>query len=187
MKTVTKSTAELYQVRGSGGSEGWGDITIVCGKESVSFTATSDYGTFSHVCTHCGGNPKQFMCKLDFDYAMKKITIGDLYVPNTAEYPNEIKRSIMTSRRGDCGLTKEEARAAWDDMLIACDQYNGGDLLFNELYHHELFEKVFGDTEYLPSATEPSCYAVSFWNDVWCPFIEQLKAEMLGEADNALV
>jgi hypothetical protein len=174
--TVTKSQAELYQVRSSKGSLAWGDITLICGKESVSFTATSDYGTFDYRWTHCGGEPKAFLCKLDFQYAMKKLTGGKLYIPNPNGYRKEIKEKIIEARKENY-LTKEQAKTAWDEMLAIQDEYKKGEIFFNELYEHEFFEQVFGDCEGLPSSTEPDHCAVDFWNEIWTPFIQELKKE----------
>jgi hypothetical protein len=52
------------------------------------------------------------------------------------------------------------------------------DLLFHHLIEHHLFEKVFGEYEYLPSAkrVKPECQC--FWNEVWKPLTEQLAAEL---------
>jgi hypothetical protein len=38
---VTKSQVELYRVRSGKGSLAWGNITLICGAESVSVMATS--------------------------------------------------------------------------------------------------------------------------------------------------
>jgi hypothetical protein len=174
---VTKSQAELYQVRSGKGSLAWGNITLICGAESVSVMATSDYGTFDYHWSHCGGEPKNFLCGLDFQYTMKKLTNGNLYTPDPSGYREEIKSSIIESRK-DEGLTKEQARTAWDEMLCIHDEYEKGELFFNALYNHALFDNVFGEAEYLPSSTQPDHCAVNFWNDVWTPFINSLRQEL---------
>ena len=182
--TVTKSTSELYQVRSGKGSLSWGDITLSLGNTSVSVTATSDYGTFDHRWTHCGGEPKQFLCGLDFQYTMKKLTNGGLYVADTEAYGNEIKERIIEARKDDC-ISKEDARTAWDEMLSIYEEYDGGDLFFHALYDHEFFTVIFGDYEALPSAEKYCNRAVDFWGDVWVPFIDSLKEE-LKNAPNSI-
>jgi len=174
---VTKSQAEFYEVRSGKNSLAWGDIVIKCGKQSVSVMATSDYGTFDHYWSHCGGDPKEFLCGLDFQYAMKKLTNHELYIPNPAGYENEIKESIICSRKED-GLTKEQAKTAWVEMLEILEEYEEGDLLFHGLYDHVLFESVFGDYEGLPSSTIPDPRAVDFFNDIWNPFTVYLREEI---------
>jgi hypothetical protein len=182
---VTKSQAELYQVRSCKGNCAWGDITLICGAQSVSVMATSDYGTFDYSWSNCGGEPKEFLCGLDFQYTMKKLTNGKLYIPNPDGYRNEIKESIITARKDGHGISKEDARTAWDEMLAFLDEYRKGDLLFNALYNHEFFEPVFGDTEYLPSSAQVDHSAVDFWNDVWTPFINSLREELAENAKAA--
>ncbi len=178
---VTKSQAELYQVRSGKGSCAWGDITLICGDQSVSVMATSDYGSFDHYWSHCGGEPKDFLCGLDFQYTMKKLTNGKLYIPDPSGYRKEIKENIIEARKENY-LTKEQAKTAWDEMLAIQDEYEKGDIFFKELYEHEFFEQVFGACEGLPSSTEPDHCAVDFWNDVWTPFIESLRKELAEAA-----
>jgi len=176
---VTKSQVELYEVRSGKGSLGWGNITLKCGDQSVEVVATSDYGTFDFYWSHCGGDPKEFLCKLDFQYAMKKLTSGDLYIPNPDGYENEIKERIIESRK-EGRLTKEEAKTAWDEMLLILEEYCSGDLFYNALYNHQLFYKVFGDYDYLPSSTIPNPRAVDFFNEIWKPFTSYLREEKAG-------
>tara|TARA_R110000850_G_scaffold58147_1_gene135457 strand:+ start:30 stop:587 length:558 start_codon:yes stop_codon:yes gene_type:complete len=178
--TVTKTVAELYQVRSDTGSLAWGDITLKCGSSSVSVTATSDYGTFDHYWSHCGGEPKAFLTSLDFDYTMKKLSGGKLWVADVDAYENEIKTRIIEYRKDDC-ISKEEARTAWGEMLAINEEFDGGDMFFNALYEHDLFCSIFGDCESMPSATKYSGRCVDFYNDIWTPFIETLKVELLGK------
>ncbi|MEB5557091.1 hypothetical protein GOP97_15090 [Vibrio cholerae] len=174
MTKVIKTQAELYQVRHKTFG-GWGDIFLICGQESVRVAINSDYGTFAHNWTHCGGDPKEFLTDIDFDYCMKKLTNYKHYVPAPEQYPIEVKQSIIESRREE-NLTKEEAREAWEDMLNT--EHSEGDLYFKELIDHPLFEKVFGATEYLPSAQKVDPCCQDFWDKVWFPFIGQLKEEL---------
>jgi hypothetical protein len=174
MTKVTKSNAELYRVRHNT-CEGWGDIILICGKESVSVMITSDYGSFSHYWSHCGEEPKSFLCSTDFDYTMKKLSNYNHYVKNPDGYPDEIKQSIIDARKYQ-NLTKEEAREAWDDMLNT--EHSEGDLFYKELIDHSLFEKVFGDYDGLPSSEKESPRCRDLWEQVWKPFISQLKQEL---------
>ena len=176
---VTKSQAEFYEVRSGKGSLAWGNITLKCGEQSVEVVATSDYGTYSYFWSHCGGDPKEFLCTINFQYAMEKLTNHKLYIPNPDGYENEIKESIIESRKGG-NLTKKQSRTAWDEMLSILEEFSAGDLLFFALYDHELFEHVFGDPEYLPSSTIPDPRAVDFFNDIWKPFIDCLREERAG-------
>ncbi|RAS62666.1 hypothetical protein DET48_11461 [Vibrio diazotrophicus] len=174
MVKVTKSQAELYQVRHET-FEGWGDIHLVCGEQSVSVVIHSDYGTFAKYWSHCGCNPKKFLVDLDFDYCMKNLTDYKHYIKAPEQYPTEVKGRIIEARRAE-NLTKEEAREAWCDMLQT--EFDEGDLYFKELIDHHLFNKVFGDYEYLPCAKKIDPCCQELWEMVWLPFVERLKSEL---------
>lgn len=181
MARVIKSEAELYQIRqDTGGSNGWGDIALVCVKESVRVMINSDFGAYAHVWTHCGGNPKEFLTELDFDYCMKKLTNYKHYVKAPEKYPEEVKKRIIEARRENESFSKDMARQAWIDMLNA--DHDSGDLYFQELIDHPFFEDVFGEYEYLPSAEKINPRCQMFWDKVWLPFVEQLKSELAEKA-----
>ncbi|WP_158120564.1 hypothetical protein [Vibrio metoecus] len=182
MTKVIKTEAELYQVRHNT-FEGWGDLFLICGEESVRITINSDYGVFAHNWTNCGCNPKEFLAKIKFDYCMKKLTNYKHYIKAPEQYPTQVKQRIIEARRGYESLTKEEAREAWVDMLNV--DHDSGDLYFRELIDHHLFEKVFGDYEYLPDAEKIDPRCQDFWDYVWLPFVEQLKTELVQDCQAA--
>lgn len=177
--TVTKTNAEFYYIRGNGFV--WGFIALaIIGKESCQVLCNSDYGHYAYGWTHCGMNPKKFLCRLDMQYAMNKLTNGKLYEPDVDEYENDIKNSIIESRRSG-NLTETEARIAWNEMCLLVDEYGCSSILFNELYNHPLFSKVFGSFENMPNSERirPECQG--FWDKIWIPFIEQLRLEINNE------
>lgn len=177
MTKVIKTQSELYQVRHDT-CEGWGDIFLICGKESVRVAINSDYGTYSHNWTHCGGDPKEFLTQMDFDYCMKNLTNYKHYIADPEQYPTEVKKCILESRQAE-RLTKDDAREAWEDML--CTEHDEGDLYYKELVDHPLFNNVFGDYEYLPSAKKVDPCCQDLWDKVWVPFVGQLKEELANE------
>ncbi|GIA99652.1 TPA: hypothetical protein JFP82_002139 [Vibrio cholerae O1] len=174
MAKVFKTTAELYQIRHET-LESWGDIFLICGKESVGVSVNSDYGNFGFDVSICGCEPKEFLTRISFDSCMNKLTEYKLYVPAPEQYPVEVKKCIIESRRNKA-LTKEEAREAWDDMLDT--EHKEGDLYFMELMEHHLFNKVFGEYEHLPSAKKVDPRCQDFWDHVWVPFVAELKEEL---------
>jgi hypothetical protein len=174
--TITKSNAELYQVRSTKGRLAWGDIVLICGKNFVSVMASSDFGSFSHD-RFSTSSPKEFLCGMNLEYAMNKLTQGKLYVPDLTLYPSEIKEQIISSRRCHI-LTRQEARKAWTEMLDICEEHQSSEPLLNALYEHDLFTEVFVDYDGLPSGSKMCSSALSFWNEVWLPFIESLKREL---------
>jgi len=174
MTTVTKKQIELYQVRHNG-SECWGDIALNCGEKSVHVMIDSDFGSWSYYWSSCGMSPKEFLCKINFDYCMKKLTGSKHYINDPEQYPNEVRGRITQAQEAGW-LTETEVKQALDEMLEP--EYSEGDLYFHYLYNHELFDKVFGDYECLPSAKKISPRCQDFWDHVWIPFIEQLKTEL---------
>lgn len=180
---VTKSTTELYQIRRENKDEdfAWGDVTLTCGAHSVQVMANSDFGSCAYYWCSTGPDPKRFLCSIDIDYAMNKLTSGGAYEPDPDAREIEIKRAIITARR-DGRLCYTEAREAWDDMASAVNNLGAGETLLHFLYHHDHFEAVFGDFEGLPSAERmrPDCRG--FWDHVWLPLVEYLKAELEAAA-----
>jgi hypothetical protein len=175
-KKVTKSQVDIYRVPASHG-EGWGNITVDSGDQSVSILADTDYGVFSHYWPNCGMEPKSFLCGLSFRSAMDKLTGGKVKVPDPSKYAREIKLSVLSAYQNE-SLTKKKAKQALSDMLGYLDEYAQGEILFYHLYNHDDFEAVFGDFEGMPSSTMVSPSAQSFWDDVWLPFIQSLKEEI---------
>lgn len=175
---VKKSKAELYQVRSKDtGDCAWGDIVLICGKNSVSVMITSDYGSFNYYWSNCAQAPKEFLCEIDFNSAMKKLTGGKLKISNPDNYLDEIKESVNAALDGD-RITKAEAIVALEEFGDIFDSFTDGDLFFHSLYQHSLFEKIFGDTDGLPSSKVVDPCAVDFWRYIWVPFTEQLKSEL---------
>lgn len=176
MPVVTKQKIDVYKIRHDNSCV-WGDITVEFGKTSAQVMINSDYGSYAYNWFSTGENPKQFLCDINMDYAMEKLSDYKLYEPDTDKYSEEIKNSIIESRK-DERMTKEEARTAWDDMLGVLDDYPSGDIMYHSLIEHEHFDKVFGDFEALPSARRVKPKHVHFWEKVWTPFTDALKIEM---------
>jgi hypothetical protein len=174
---VTQQLAMLYRVRPDN-SSAWADITIVHDGSILTFLSTSDYGTFSNVWHIDDLDPKVFLCDLDFEYAMKKLTGGKLYVPDTDRYKDEVKASIIESRRCEV-LTRISAREAWDELVGIADEYaDSGSVFFHKLAESKFFESVFCDFEGIPRAKKYASDAVNFWENIWPEFKEHLMMEM---------
>lgn len=175
---VTKAEAEVYHIRGktAEGWSTWGDIVLICSKESVEVLAYTDFGTFGYYWSHCGMDPKRFLCKINKDYTMGKFRGNELYIPDPDEYHEEVKKHIINSRLEGC-LTKDQARSAWEDLLTILEDHVEGDLMYQALMESEHFDSVFGDYENLPDATKMDPHCESFWKHIWLPFVANLKEE----------
>lgn len=180
--TISKKQCDLYQIRNQRSKndlEGWGDITVQWGEGSVHIIANSDYGNFSKFWCSTGSKPKEFLIGIDFDYCMKNLMDYKHMEDNPDGYDREVKIQICEGRRNyPETLSKKDARQAWSEMLGIYDEYNSKDLYMMKLVDHDLFNKVFGDYEYLPSSKRYKFEAVDFWRNVWLPFIEILKTEV---------
>jgi hypothetical protein len=171
---IIKKTAEVYELRN--GFE-WGHIAIIqTGPESVDVVINSDYGSYAYFWTHCGKDPKKFLCKIDMHYAMNKFTNGKMYEPDPDKYSDQIKRTIINLRR-DGDLNEQDARDAWDELLEIVEEYHKGDILFHKLVYSDWFEKVFKDYDGLPNAKRIKSEVSGFWEKIWIPFIDELKNE----------
>jgi len=177
--TIEKSKVDIYKIRHKGSCV-WGDITVEFGKTSAQLMINSDYGSYAYNWFSTGENPKKFLCDINMCYAMEKLSDYNLYEPDPYKYSDEIKELIIDSRKGEY-LTKEEAREAWDDMLGILDDYPSGDIMYKELIDHKYFNKVFGGFEYLPSATRVKPKHKHFWENIWLPFVDELKRELSKE------
>lgn len=183
MASVVKTKSELYQVRHST-FEGWGDVFVSHGENYVSVAINSDYGTFGYTWRGSFGcSPMEFLTTIKMNYAMNKLTNGAFYIDDVEKFPQEIKEQIVSMRRGG-SITKDEARNAWESMLD-CEYDYDAKLYRHELYTNSLGVKIFPDSEDLPSAKIKDPLCVDFWNNVWLPFIEQVK-ESLALADARL-
>lgn len=171
---ISKRMVEVYSLRDG---FAWGHIALVINGESVDLLVNSDYGSYAHFWTHCGINPKKFLCQIDMHYAMNKLTNGKMMQPDHGKYASEIKERIIKARREN-GISSEDARSAWDEMLGAAEEYGSGDILMNELVQSKYFEQVFGDYESLPNPKEVKPECLGFWKYIWTPFVDELKKEL---------
>lgn len=177
---IEKSKIDIYKIRHEKRSI-WGNICVEFGESSAILMINSDYGSYAYNWFATGNNPKKFLCGLDMEYAMNKLTEGNLYEPDESKYADEVKKKIIDKRR-DGYITKEVAREAWDDMMEILSEYShSGDILYHELMSAKHSGKVFIDFEEYPSATRVKPKHQHFWNEIWMPFIEELKMEMENE------
>ncbi|BDM64560.1 hypothetical protein NFHSH190041_20120 [Shewanella sp. NFH-SH190041] len=174
MVKITKKQAELYHVRQEG-FEGWADIVLICGEQSVSVMIRSDYGSFDHHWSHCGYDPKEFLSNCEFEYAMNKLC-DDFLVLDQSGCETAIKQAIIERRRiGQ--IDKHTAREAWESMPELAYASTDKNTYTNMVYMHDSFDDIFDEYDEMPRDTKPSPSCQDFWNECWLPFIEQLKSE----------
>ena len=176
--TVTELNANYYRVRTRiEGVTTWGNVSILVEGKRAEVMAHTDFGTYAYWWTNTGVDPWEFLLDLGFQYGMKKMAGRSLYVECEKKNLAHIKKSIIGERKLD-GLTKKEAREAWEDMTCIAESYGAGDVFRYELYNHDLFEKVFEYHERLPCEKVYSPQCLGFWKQIWEPLMEHLKADL---------
>lgn len=137
----------------------------------------SDYGSFGHYWGACGDSPKEFLTQISFGYTMSKLLgTTSLYVPDKEANLRDIRKLILEARR-DKRFEDYEAREAWEEVESICYQSS------LEAYHaslaaHSSYDTLFESYEYVPDNTTVNPIYVTFWEQCWMPFVEQLKTEL---------
>lgn len=174
---IIKKDCEIYTIRN--GME-WGQICLSISGETVDVLSNSSFGTYSYWWGACGMNPKKFLTQISMHYAMEKFTNGKMMIPDPDRYSDDIKRQIIDVRRADL-ISASDARNAWTDLLGILEDYPSGDALYVSIVESKWFEKIFGDYDSLPNTkmVDPQCRG--FWDEIWIPFVEELKRELAAE------
>lgn len=176
--TITKTKTETYTLRGKGSL--WAKINLDCGKESVNVMISSDYGEFNYYWGACGTDPKKFLANLNWHYCMKKLMGGtdNLYIPDFNSRLKSFKKLIIESRK-EQSITKEYAREAWKEMLSIFDYCgNSNDVYFSKVMDSSEFANIIYDFEAIPEDTRVKPVVNHFWENVWLPFVGELKKEL---------
>lgn len=173
--TVQYPVFEHYSIRTDHGD--WGEIALkFTGPESVVVMAFSSFGAYGHYWSHCGMHPHKALAGMDRGYAMEKLSGYSLYEPDTSKWADEIKRRIIEARR-EGRIDRYNARTCLEEMVDCVDELSDPTLILDRLYCHDHFSEIFGDHDGLPQARRIKPAHAGFWNDIWLPFIEQLKQQ----------
>lgn len=129
-----------------------------------------DYGRFAAYWGSCGVEFSQFLTKIDFDYAMEKMTDGDYMEFDPCGTALASRKRIACDRRNR-EVTKQQARNWWDEFNLIALRDNKDDA--NEVFRNlnvELWDRV--EYQYLP---RQNC--TDFWREVWPLLAEELNKE----------
>lgn len=176
---IQKTLTETYSLKGKKCL--WAKINLDCGEESVNVMISSDYGEFNHYWGYCGMNPKEFLIKTDMNYTMKKLMGGsdNMYEPDFKERLKSFKKLVIEYRKEN-NITKEQAREAWIKILSIFDYcQNSNDIYYSECINSEELECILYDSESIPENTKKKNTVIEFWEDIWIPFINFLKEEII--------
>jgi hypothetical protein len=167
MRAMT-DVVERYIVRA--GSE-WAYVYL--DEANGVFTSYSSFGNYAYQWRSIGSATlKEFLSDLDFGYFMGKTRNGYMRFDLDATIDG-IKRTIIEQRR-ECSLTREEARAAWDDLPSV--DATSADNFFNEFFSSRALMEVYGG-DYCDIARErPDGDSRGFWREIWPEFLKQITA-----------
>lgn len=194
---VTKTTRECYEVRdGKPGGE-WANITLHCWDRTANrgtkhegtyycgeITIQSSFGTWGHIWTACANPFKEFLQKVEFEYAFGKFMGTGLDRYDGDGTLLQLKRDILERRRQN-RLDSTQAREAWDAVewerdRIESDETSCGFALMDvasQLDDRHPMREHFADPCEWPRVTKRDCQAVGFWRELWPLFLDALKAE----------
>lgn len=164
---MTVPTTRFYRVRNK---TAWARIWIT---DDGCFTCLSDYGDYGHWWTHPGCEFRKFLCKVELDYLIGKLSKGKR-VRDDEETEKAIRRHICQVRRASY-MTKEEAADEWA-LVGSTDFGDDGDI------HHWFEETAITDAHELIMYQAPR-QVVAFVNNIWPLFVQQLQAELERESN----
>lgn len=149
----------------TGGERRWVNVSVI-----------SDYGSFGFCWSHIGGDWRDFLASLDFDYAMKKMMGLRLWKPLEVHEAADKARSLVIERRRRDGLTLTDARALYDAIEGArgdafnCQQFLAEWNTESEglVSRHDLYDDKW--EKYDPQAE-------GFWAEIWPHFVAALVAD----------
>lgn len=194
---VTKNLCERYVVSEDARHGEQAAITLQCwqrniGDGDIYYCGTiqihSTYGDWAYTWTACASPFKQFLTKIEFDYAFNKFMPGRLERFNAEASLTMLRQKIVEQRRHGW-ISKAEAREIWSALDDA-----EGDLLSRGAEGYILGLLDIGrdlsdgdPKEWLAeawelTATEPDRSAVAFWERLWPLFIAELRKEVHASA-----
>jgi len=201
--SVTKTTnAEVYSVRKD---YEWATIMLRCWSRPANVGTPhegtyycgeimihSSYGSWAYTWTACCEPFKASLLDAEFDYVFTKFMGTKLQVWDGEGSVKSLRGRLLDYRKwGD--ITKDEARALWDEI-----EANEAEL---ESSSHDFVECAYriardidsrGVTRLLSEPweltdTQPDHQAVGFWRVLWPEFTQALRAEVAAEQEPAHV
>ena len=200
--SVSKTVRECYEVRHN---REWANITLRCWSRPVNagtphadidhcgeITIQSSFGTWGNIWTACGCPFKVFLQRAEFDYVFTKFMGVHLERFDGDATFAQIQKDIVSQRKTS-GLTKDEAREAWNLVLDERDRLSGAESDYGyamldigrQLVPGHDMRDYFNDPAGWPRVTKPDLQATGFWRELWPSFIEKLREETTLEAEAA--
>lgn len=147
---------------------------------SVTVMAHSSFGDFSHTWTNTGKPPIEFLKGLNFNYAMGKFKGNDGKVADIDAFKSQVKHYIQLEVENDAYAERiQELNEELDEVLEAGNSIETLSLL---VYQSEALSSLLNEygCDGIPSKYSQDC--VSFWEQIWQPFIAELAVTSLEKS-----
>lgn len=184
--SITKKMIQAYEVRNDGE---FGNVSI----EEISYSSfdndrhacrvmiTSSFGDYGYFWSHCGGRGKKFLTHMSMDYAMGKFMGSRLDVFDFDATIIDMKKPLLEEvRKRD--INPDLARAFWDAIKNIESERPDNENMF-VLICREQFDEIDTNDDrfsepwhYTKKKYDPA--AVGFWNTIWLPLMDELRAEL---------
>jgi hypothetical protein len=175
MIEITKKLTETYTLRGE--QSLWAKINLEYGEKSVNVMINSDYGSYAYYWGSTGENPKSFLCNISKHYTMLKFAGENIYEADWEKRLERIYKEIEYKLK-EKEITKEEAIIAKKEAKKIINYGTSEDIYFKEMMENEYLEKIFYDFEIIPEDIKIKSTVDMFWENIWIPFINELKKEI---------
>lgn len=170
--TTTKSTVECYKIRSTTGGY-WADITIDASGNAGRIQIASDYGSWQNYWNSCGSDFKDFLGRINQDYAADKFEVEDWEdVGSTILY---MKKELFAARKQD-QVTAADARNIFDE-IVGLKDCRRQDLAYAINTTHYLSGFLYDIDEFQPVQYETSPRFVRFWKEIWPVLLAEFKRE----------
>ena len=179
---ITKKNLQVYRLRNFKDSTIWADIYIDENGDRTggALTIRSDYGSWDYYWGSCGKTLKEFICGIGIDYLMNKLSSRNEF--DYDRWKNEAISQIKYALQ-----EKDIDGDKCDELMqelenLGREGFRSEDALYVYLRESsssssKLFS-FFGDSESFPSGKDYPTGLKLFVENIWKPFIVELKKEL---------
>lgn len=180
MEITTKNSIQCYRLRFKGDMI-WANIYLDenTNGDGGALLIRSDYGSWDYYWGSCGCTLKQFLCKIDNEYFIRKLMHGK---PDEFDYDRwkDDAKSKLKYELDEEVIDKEK----YDEICEAIEEldehgFRSQDALYVYLRENDsIITRHFSDSEYFPTGEDTPVALTMFIEKIWTPFIKKLKKEI---------
>jgi hypothetical protein len=166
--SIKKEIVECYKIRHSTGKY-WADITIDAKEQTGRIQIASDFGSYQNYWGACGCNFKDFLAKLDIEYAAGKFGANKHF--DSEKTLKNFKASVLEYRRnGD--MSKENARDIFNEIKELEEYIYENEFYINLNNSHALM-RFFDWCPHLSYSIHPQF--INFWKYIWPVLLQEFE------------